>query len=59
MRLKQEDQQDNIKREKRLHDLYKQRLIDKLIDKGRVAKIKEQQDRISSLFTKRNKLKMS
>lgn len=58
MRLKMQDQQENIKREHKLQNLYKQRLINKLIEKGKAAKIKEQQDRISSLYVKRNQLKI-
>ena len=58
-RLKHMDHEDNFKREKNLHNLYKVKLIEKIEEKKeRAIKIKEQRDRISSLFHKRDQLKI-
>lgn len=57
MKLKEKDHRDNYRRQNNLQNLYKQRLIDKLLEKKeRAEKIKEQQARISSLYTKRDPL---
>lgn len=60
MRLKQKDHHDILMREQNLHKIYKQRLIEKLLEKKERAnsQIKEQQNRISNLFSKRDQLKI-